>query len=195
MKRLIYLLAISMMCGFLVGCSTSRKAAQSAAEQHISSTKSEDRHIEHKDGESVSSKQTVNDITNAVIEFTKTEYNDGTFETDITTPSPTSNTDNVDLEKKDPPNPNKGVKSVTTGRITLNNERTENNETEVKKSSETLSDESNLEDSAEDNTTEEKTEEKPTRGFIYYFGAITGAVIIAYVVYWLRRVIKRKKNA
>ena len=101
-----------------------RKIVQSSTEQHITASQSEDRHDESQSKEAVNLSQNINETTNAVIEFTKVEYNDGTCETDTTkragdtaTPKPRNR------ESKKPPNNHGGIKAITTGRININNNR------------------------------------------------------------------------
>ena len=84
MKRIAQLLTIVLACIYISGCSSTRKAVQTTTDQHIQSSQKEDRHTENQTGEAVNLRHTVNDITNAVIEFTKTEYNDGTVDVDTT---------------------------------------------------------------------------------------------------------------
>lgn len=191
----ICLIAIAMM--LTAGCSSTHKAMQTSSDQHITASQNEDRHTENQTGEAVNLRQTVNDITNAVIEFTKTEYNDGSFDVDTTKPQGTKPTSEPrDRESKKPPNG--GIKSITTGRITFNNDRAETTEADIKRESESKSDESITSDLEEDNAAESKSEEKPKRGTFHYIGIITGALITAFalccIVYGIRRIRKQLKN-
>lgn len=196
MKRYLYITLIALVCCFSVGCSTTHKAAQTSTEQHITSSTNKDSHTEKQTGEAVNVNQSMNSLTNAVIEFTKTEYYDGTIKVDTT--GFRNDCDAIrprDRESKEPPNVG-GVKSVTTGRITLNNERNESTETDIKRDSETKTDESISENKSEDNAADTKTEEKPKRGFIYYLSVIVCAVIsivaIIFIAYGIRRIRDKK---
>lgn len=186
------------MAMLFIGCSTTRKSVQSSSEQHLTSSTKEDRHTERQTGEAANINQNVNTLTNAVIEFTKTEYFDGTVKVD-TTGHPADNTAGRahDRESKDPPN-HSGIKSITNGRIELNSEKNESTNIDIKRESESKSDESLSEESTEDNTEEETSEEKPKRGFFYYFGIVICALISLYtircIVYAVYRIRKQLKN-
>lgn len=193
MKRLLYIVLIVIACCSVIGCSTTRKATQTSNEQHITSSNNEDRHTETQTGEAVNINQTKNDLTNAVIEFTKTEYFDGSVKVDTTGRKNQSEvTMPRNRESREPPNQS-GIKSITTGRITLNNEKAESTNTDINRTSTQKSDESISEDNSEDSTNDTKTEEKPKRGFIYYLSVIVGGIItffslicIAYGIYRIR---------
>lgn len=180
--RIIYICGLTLIAMLIAGCSSTRKAVQTSNDQYISASQNEDRHTEQKTGEAVNLRQTVNDITNAVIEFTKTEYNDGTFDVDTTKQQgeqPTSEPRNRESKKP----PNCGIKSITTGRITFNNDRTETTEEDIERESKMKSDENIESDYEEDNAAETKSEEKPKLGFIYNLGIIIGALFIGYAIY------------
>ncbi len=191
MKRYLYITLIALACCLTVGCSTTRKAAQTSTEQHITSSADKERHTEKQTGEALNVNQSMNSFTNAVIEFTKTEYYDGMVKVDTTGyRNDCEATRPRDRESKEPPNVG-GIKSVTTGRITLNNEKNESTETDIKRDSETKTDESISENKSEDNAADTKTEEKPKRGFIYYFGIIAGAIIVIVVILFIAYKIRR----
>lgn len=196
MKRLLYIVLISFICSFLIGCSTTRKTAQTSTEQHITSSTNEVRHTETQNGEAVNVNHNTNTFTNAVIEFTKTEYFDGTVKVDTTSHSNDCVTPRPhDRESKEPPN-HGGIKSITTGRIDLNSEKNESTNADIKRESETKSDERISEDKAEDNTIDSQTEEKPKRGFFYYLGVVIGGIVtfvaLGFIAYGIYRI--RKKN-
>lgn len=196
MKRLLYIVLITFACSFLIGCSTTRKTSQTATEQHITSSTNEDRHTENQSGEAVNVNQNTNTFTSAVIEFTKTEYFDGTVKVDTTGHSKDCATPRPhDRESNEPPN-HGGVKSITTGRIDLNSEKNESTNADIKRESETKSDERISEDKAEDNTIDSQTEEKPKRGFFYYLSVVIGSIIslvaLGFIAYGIYRI--RKKN-
>lgn len=194
MKRLLYISLITFACSFLIGCSTTRKTAQTTTEQHITTSTNEDCHTETQNGEAVNVNHNTNTFTNAVIEFTKTEYFDGTVKVDTTghsndcvTPCPHNR------ESKEPPN-HGGIKSITTGRIDLNSEKKESTNADIKRESETKSDKRISEDKAVDNTIDSQTEEKPKRGFFYYLSVAIGGVTTVLGVYTLYKLYKPIKN-
>lgn len=196
-NRILPFLIGLLIAAMSESCGSARKIVQSSTEQHITTSQSEDRHTENQTAEAVNLQQTVNDITNAVIEFTKTEYNDGSFDVDTTKQhgaKPTSEPRN--RERKKPPNG--GIKSITTGRITFNNDRAETTEADIKRESETKSDESVTSDFEEDNTAESKSEEKPKRGTFHYLSIIIGALFTGYaiycIVYGVWRIRRQLKN-
>lgn len=196
MKQLLHITLIIFACSLIIGCSTSRKSVQTSSEQHITTSSNENRHIEKQTGEAVNFNQSTNSFANAVIEFTKTEYFDGTAKVDSTV----NKNDNLtsrphDREVKDPPN-NGRVKSVTTGRIDLSSGKAETANTDIIKGSETKADECVRENSTEDNTSDIQTEERPKRGFIYYLSVIISGIItvisVIFIVYGIRKC-RRKK--
>lgn len=198
MKRITLLLTFAAACIFIVGCSSTRKAVQTTTDQHIQSSQKEDRHTENQTGEAVNLRHTVNDITNAVIEFTKTEYNDGTVDVDTTKRQGAKPTARPHARESKKPH-NDGVKSVTTGRITFNNNRAEATEADIKRESETKSDESIESDFEEDNAAETKTEEKPKRSTLSIVLTILVTLFSLYgiycIYYGIRRIFKLwKKN-
>lgn len=195
--KIICVCGLTLIAMLIAGCSSTRKAVQTSSDQHITASQNEDRHTENQTGEAVNLRQNVTDITNAVIEFTKTEYNDGSFDVDTTRQQGTKPTSEPrNRESKKPPN--SGIKSITTGRITFNNDRAVTTEADINRESESKSDESITSDFEEDNAAESKSEEKPKRGTFHYLGIITGTLITAFaiycIVYGIRRIRKQLKN-
>lgn len=174
-------------------CGTTRKTAQICTEQHISSSQREDSHTENHNSETANLSQNINEITNAVIEFTKVEFNDGTSETDTTrtsgdTPMPKPKS----RESKKPPNSHGGVKSITTGRIDFNNNRTEKTDAEIKTEDKSQSDESIDTRRDENNATDTETEEKPTSGIVHQVCTITGAIVAVFAICVIIRRLRRR---
>lgn len=198
MKRIALFFVIVMTCSYFAGCNTTRKSVHTTANQHIQTSQKEELHTESQTGEAANINQNVNTLTNAVIEFTKTEYFDGTVKVDTSGP-PADNTAGRpnNRESREPPN-NSGIKSITNGRIKLNSEKNESTNVDIKRESESKSDESLSEESTEDNTDETESEENPKRGFFYYFGIFIGALISVYaiicIVYAVYRIRKQLKN-
>lgn len=195
-NRILPLLIGLLIAAMSESCSSARKIAQSSTEQHITASQSEDRHVESHNKEAVNLSQNINENTNAVIEFTKVEFNDGTCETetpnragDSTTPKPRNR------ESKKPPNNHGGIKSITTGRINFNNNRNATTEAGITTEDKTQSDESIDTTHDEDNGTEIKTDEKPIRGTPYHLCAVTGAIVavisLCIIVRRLRRRLSR----
>lgn len=196
MKRLLHIALIIFTCGLLIGCNTTRKSSQTATEQHITSSTNEDRHIETQSGESVNVNQNTNAFTNAVIEFTKTEYFDGTIKVDTTGHSNACVTPRPHYRESDEPPNHGGIKSITNGRIDFNSEKKESTNADINRKSETKSDERISDDKTEDNTIDSQTKEEPKRGFIYYLSVAIDGIItfvtFGFITYAIYRI--RKKN-
>lgn len=191
MKRLLIIFALALAFVLATGCTTTRKATTSTAEVQISTSTESEQHNTSTTDQAVNVTQTVNDITSAVIEFTKTEYYDGTTTTDTTRHNQEA-TKPRDRESTEPPNA--GVKSITTGRIILNGDKTETTQTNIATEQTTADNSVVKENLTTDSNTETTYEEKPKRGLIYYLGAITGAlIIIAAIVFVVIAVRKYKK--
>lgn len=177
-NRILPLLVGLLIAAMSESCGSARKIVQSSTEQHITASQSEDRHDESQSKEAVNLSQNINETTNAVIEFTKVEYNDGTCETDTTkragdtaTPKPRNR------ESKKPPNNHGGIKAITTGRININNNRSATTDADIVTEDKSQSDESIDSSRDEDNGTEVKSDVKPIRGTLYHLCAITGAIV------------------
>lgn len=187
--KIISICLLALVAIVFAGCSTTRKAVQSSAEQQFTSSKQENRNAEQQTSEAISSQQTISEVTSAVIEFTKIEFNDDTT-------AHVNKVQNRNREDTEPPN--SSVKSITTGRMTLSNDRKESNEADIKRESDTKLDESISEYVEEDYAAEDVTEEKPQRGFFYYFGTIAMAVIsvtsLILVINGIKDIFKFKKS-
>lgn len=177
-----------LICPILLsGCSSTRKAAKSAKQESTITTQKTESHEEEKRlTETITGTET-NDRTNVVIEFTKTEYADGRTET---TAEPTVKQPANDRTATKPPKTEGGIKSVTTGKITIGNNRTETTETtRTESAGKTTGTQTNTEANTE-STSEAETEEKRTRkfGLLDWLGlAVIAAGCAAGVVYAARR--------
>lgn len=161
MKRaILFLLLTFLLLGF-TGCGSTRKATKSTTDSYITATQEEERRTEEKQTAAVTSNTEINDRTNVVIEFTKVEYNDGS--TDITATSPgqfTGETSTRNMESKSkPPDKASGIKSITTGKITINGDRNETTETTMTEESGKTTDEHINADIQADQKQEGTTEE------------------------------------
>ena len=99
-------------------------------------------------------------------------------------------------ESKKPPNSHSGIKSITTGRIDFNNNRTKKTDADITTEDKSQSDESIDAKRDEDNATDTESEEMPIRGFIYYVSTITGAIAafitLCFIIRRLRRRLSHK---
>lgn len=193
---------LPLLIGLLISvisesCGSVRKTVQSSTGQHITASQSEDRHMESHNKEAVNISQNINETTNAVIEFTKVEYNDGTCETDTTNRAGDTSTPKPrNRESKKPPDAHGGIKSITTGRINFNNNRNATTEADIATENKSRSDDNIDVACEEDNSTEIQSDEKQIRGTIYQLCSITGAIVavisICLIVRRLRRRLSRK---
>lgn len=106
----------------LSGCSTTRKTAKGTEQTNVAAIQETDRAEEEKRLAEVITNTETNDRTNVVIEFTKTEYANGNTETKA---KPTGQPTDRTREAKLGTGSKGGIKSVTTGTITINGDRKE----------------------------------------------------------------------
>ena len=119
--RITLLICLTLLT-LLSGCSTTRKTAKGTEQTNVTAIQETDRAEEEKRLAEVITNTETNDRTNVVIEFTKTEYADGTTETKTEPPEQHPG----ETGKPKPGTENKGgIKSVTTGKITINGDRKE----------------------------------------------------------------------
>ena len=169
----------------LSGCSTTRKTAKGTEQTNVTAIQETDRTEEEKRLAEVKTNTETHDRTNVVIEFTKTEYADGTTETKTEPPEQHPG----ETGKPKPGTENKGgIKSVTTGKITINGDRKETTattatETGERKAETQTSTGVNADKTA---TVETEQEKKPKRGlldWIFLAGIVAAcAAGIAYAV-------------
>lgn len=191
MKRaFLFLLFAFLLLGF-TGCSSTRKATKSTTDSHLTATQEEERRTDERQMAAITSNTEINDRTNVVIEFTKVEYNDGS--TDITATSPgqlTGETSTRNMESKSkPPDKASGIKSITTGKITINGDTEAKTETTVTEESGKTTDErinAGIQaDQKQEGTTEET--KKPKCSLFYWaFGIFAFTAISVGVVYGIR---------
>lgn len=171
----------------LSGCSSTRKTAKSATQESTITTQETESHEEERRLTETTTDTETNDRTNVVIEFTKTEYADGNTET---TAEPTSEQPAESGTATKPPKAEGGIKSVTTGRITIGNNRTETTETTQTESAGKKTDTQTSTGIKTESANEAETEEKRTRkfGLLDWIGlAVVAAGCAAGVMYAARR--------
>lgn len=193
-KSLLTLIICILSTILLTGCSTTRKSVQSTVEQQVSQSTSTATDTHSEKSEALLTRTDLSENLNAVIDFTRIEFTDGTTLTDIRPPIRNDTAMQRNREETEPPNANKGIKAITTGHIDLNKSKDERTDIASKADSK-----SDISQTSEDNTTsnltqKEKSTEKDKRGLIYWLGVILGA-FIAYKAFGLIcRFIKKKKN-
>lgn len=151
MKWIGYIILWIFLPISISGCSSTRKTVKGTSETNVAATQeTESREEENRLAEMITATET-SDRTNVVIEFTKTEYNDGSAET---TAEP--------AERKG------GIKSVTTGRISINGDRTEATTTTRNEASQKTTDTNAGTDITANRTESQEAEEKkaPKTGFL-----------------------------
>ena len=171
----------------LSGCSTTRKTAKGVEQTNVAAIQETERTEEEKRLAEVITNTETNDRTNVVIEFTKTEYSDGTTETKAEPPGQPPG----GIGKQPPEAESKGgIKSVTTGKITINGNRQETTaraqtETGERRAETQASTRVSADKTA---TVETEQEKKPKTGWIdWIFLAGIVAACAAGIVYAAKR--------
>lgn len=183
----ITLLICLTLLTLLSGCSTTRKAAK-GTETNVAAIQETDRTEEEKRLAEVITNTETNDRTNVVIEFTKTEYANETTETkaEPTTGQPPDKT----REAKPETESKGGIKSVTTGKITINGDRKETTATTQTETGERKAETNTSTGVSADKTATVETEQekKPKRGLLdWIFLAGIVAACAAWFTYAVRR--------
>ena len=191
MKWIGYIILWISLPILISGCSSTRKTVKGTSETNVAATQeTESRETENRLAEVITATET-NDRTNVVIEFTRTEYNDGSTETTTEPAGQTSNT--PEQNRADLHNPKAGekggIKSVTTGRININGDRTEATTTTRNEESQKTTDTNVGTDITASRTESQEAEEKktPKTGFLdWIFLAGIVAACAAGITYAIR---------
>lgn len=184
------LLAISLAVS-LVSCSSTRKVASEQTQQSITSTVTTDINTQSNTSEAIEQRKTETDLSNVVIDFTKIEYADGTQTITTNTEAQCDTVKQRDSEATEPPNVAQNIKTVTSGRVTINNDKTTQTETTASSNNATQTETNS--DLTEETTLQNKTEEKEKHGFFYYFGIIACILFASFFVYRVYRFSRRNK--
>lgn len=178
----------------LIGCHTTRKTTQSSTTEQITAQTmvTSDTNTENK--ETVNSSLNLSENLNAVIDFTRYEFSDGTVLTETTPAPPADKTSPRNREQTEPPNPGKGLKAVTVGHINLNKASEQTEETQATNETKTESSLTSQNNTTSDISHDTKTTEKPKRGVLHTIGAITVSIIaVVLFIFFIRWLIRRKK--
>lgn len=200
MKRFIQTLSLAVLLAVLLAsCSSTRKVASEQTHQNVTATISTDTKTQTQTNDAVGVRTHETDFSNAVIEFTKVEYADGTEEVKTNTDAASADTvKQREREQTEPPNASQKIKSVTTGRVTLHNDKTKRTETNVEYNKVSQTDESVNSNITANIDKSIKTEDKPKRGFFYNFGIIATVIIVLFaggcIAYGIWRIRKQLKN-
>lgn len=185
------LVALALM---LTGCSSTRKATQTKFDQSITESSSTTSTTHNEKSEALLTQSNITENLNAVIDFTRIEFNDGTTLTDILPPIIGDSAKQRDREQTELPNArklSKGIKSITTGQIDLSNKKDKVTETALISDSKSDTSEIAVNDSSSDTKKDEQSEEKDKSGWLYYLGEIIGAIITAVVIGFIFRLINK----
>ena len=171
----------------LSGCSTTRKTAKGTEQTNVTAIQETDRTEEEKRLAEVITNTETNDRTNVVIEFTKTEYADGSTETKT---EPPEQHPGEKVKPKPGTESKGGIKSVTTGKITINGDRKETTATTATETGEKKAETQTTTGVSADKTATVETEQekKPKRGLLdWIFLAGIVAACAAGITYAVRR--------
>lgn len=185
--RITLLICLTLLT-LLSGCSTTRKAAKGTEQTNVTAIQETDRAEEEKRLAEVITNTETNDRTNVVIEFTKTEYADGSTETK--TERPPEQYPGGTGKPKPGTGSKGGIKSVTTGKITINGDRKETTATTATETGERKVETQTSTGVSSDKTATVETEQekKPKRGFLdWIFLAGIVAACAAGITYAVRR--------
>ena len=194
MKTTIKILFSVLFSVLFAACGTTRKIANETSQQQITSSVNTDTQKQSSTSDVANVTTSETDYSKAVIEFKKIEYSDGT--TDITTDAdvPCDTVKQREREQTEPPNAQRYIKSVTTGRITIDNDKQKQTIVNEEKTEDTQTQTKISEQSSEDTQTKLKTEDKPTRGFFFWFGVITCIIIAIVALFFLIRAIEKHRR-
>ena len=171
----------------LSGCSTTRKTVKGTEQTNVSAIQETDRAEEEKRLAEVITNTEINDRTNVVIKFTKTEYANGTTETKT---EPTGQPPDEIGKQKPEAESKGGIKSVTTGTITINGDRKETTATTQTETGERKAETQTSTGVSTDKTATVETEQekKPKTGWLdWIFLAGIVAACAAGIVYAVKR--------
>lgn len=178
----------------LTGCHTTRKTTQSSTTEQITAQTMVTSDTSTENKETVNSSLNLSENLNAVIDFTRYEFSDGTVLTETTPAPPADKTSPRNREQTEPPNPGKGLKAVTVGHINLNKASEQTEETQATNETKTESSLTSQNNTTSDISHDTKTTEKPKRGVLHTIGAITVSIIaVVLFIFFIRWLIRRKK--
>lgn len=195
MKNFLIPLIVAFAAFVLTGCHTTRKATTGQTDTRLTVQTDGQTETGRQRETALNTVTEVKDLTNVIIDFTRYEFDDGSAATipEAPTTANDSTARHRNREARSKP-PNKGLKAVTTGRVTINGDRQETTATQAQ---ETESEKEAAEVSAkaeqEDHTETAATEEKKATGFSW-FEKIFTAIVTAFSLYvvfvvwrWSRR--------
>lgn len=184
MKKLLgFVLAlILLLC--LFGCSSTRKTIKE--ETSVTASQTEKNHSESDKTAASTNNTEVKTNTNVVVDFTKVEYNDGSSDLLTEYPIPEKVPEkSKGISQCKPPDKRNGIKSITSGCITINGNSSEKQETQAKTTEKSRED--SKKSAEKEETDQKKGQQSPTFG---YFAPVRAVFVLliafAVVVWWWR---------
>lgn len=188
-----YLSIFIVLILVLSGCHSTRNVVKTSEETKVLSESETKASSASQSSSAMTTTETKTDFSTAVIEFVKTEYFDGSVKTDTTSKHGyESFVKTHDRESTEPPNA--GIKSVTTGKITLNNDKNQSTQTDVSVIESSIDLSSKNESTNEQSFSDIKSEEKDIRGTLYYLAAIIGSIALIILLIYIVRICKKTKD-
>lgn len=196
MKHVIKFLFAVLFVVLFVSCGTTRKVANETKQQQITSSVTTDTKQQSSTSDVANVTTNETDYSKAVIEFQKIEYSDGTEDIRTGADAQRDTVKQRDRELTEPPNVPKGksIKSVTTGRVTIDNDKTKQTTVNEEKTEDTQTQTNITEQTSEDTQTKSKTEDKPKRGFFYWFGVISCTIVAVIIFFLILRAIEKRRR-
>ena len=196
MKHIIKLLFAVLFAALFASCGTTRKVANETKQQQIMSSITTDTQEQSSTSDVANVTTTETDYSKAVIEFQKIEYSDGTEDIRTGADVQRDTAKQRDREQTEPPNVPKGrnIKSVTTGRVTIDNDKTKQTTVNEEKTEDTQTQTNISEQTSEDTQTKSKTEDKPKHGFFYWFGVVSCTIVAVIIIFFILRAIEKHRR-
>ncbi len=185
MKKLLSFILALILLLCLFGCSSTRKTIKE--ETSVTASQTEKTNSESDKTAASTTNTEVNTNTNVVVDFTKVEYNDGSSDhllTEYPIPEKVPENSKGNSQRK-PPDKKSGIKSITSGRITINGNSSEKQETQAKTTEKSREDSQKSAETTEND--QKKEQQSPKFG---YFAPIRAVFVLliafAVVVWWWR---------
>ena len=177
MKKVVgFIIAVFLLlCVF--GCSSTRKTIKE--ETSVTASQTEKTNSESDKTAASTTNTEVNTNTNVVVDFTKVEYNDGS--SDLLTEYPIPENPKGISQRK-PPDKKSGIKSITSGRITINGNSSEKQETQAKTTEKSREDSQKSAETTEND--QKKEQQSPKFGYFAPIRAVFVLLIAFVVVVW-----------
>lgn len=196
MKTTIKILFAVLFAVLFAACSTTRKIANETSQQQITYSVNTDTQKQSSTSDVANVTTSETDYSKAVIEFQKIEYIDGSEDIRTGADVQSDTSKQRDRELTEPPNVPAGrnIKSVTTGRVTIDNDKTKQTTVNEEKTEDTQTQTNISEQTSEDTQTKSKTEDKPKHGFFYWFGVVCCTFIAVIIIFFIFRAIEKRRR-